>query len=243
MAPWSVSPPAPVRTHGTGGVRGSQDPWTQQRGSAADDACVDHPTIAMGNAVLSRRPIAEQDVVQLPAGPGEDDGRLALYARLDGPSHPVPFFTTHLTSTVDASAVRCEQVAVLAEFVAAHHRHRLPASDHGGLPRMAGLRRSPVVRRLQHGTRRPRPGLPRRLGARRPPAALGDLGHGQRVHRGRLRASVRVDYLHVAPPGPEWLGYVDAIRRVADRAVNGVWPSDHAPVHAELRSGAGSAGA
>jgi len=57
----------------------------------------------------------------------------------------VPFFTTHLTSAIDASATRCRQVGVLAEFVTAH-------SSGTGFP--------PVVtgdRPLSRGARSPRP--------------------------------------------------------------------------------------
>lgn len=79
-------------------------------------------TADIGNAVLSRWPIAEHDRVELPIRDGDDDGRLALYARIDAPTHPVPFFTTHLTSAVDASALRCRQVDALAEFVATNSR-------------------------------------------------------------------------------------------------------------------------
>jgi endonuclease/exonuclease/phosphatase family metal-dependent hydrolase len=81
------------------------------------------PTVGIGNAVLSRRPVAEQAVLPLPPGDGDGDGdggRLALYAALDAPGHRVPFFTAHLSSATDASAPRCQQVTALAEFVAEH---------------------------------------------------------------------------------------------------------------------------
>lgn len=77
------------------------------------------PTVGIGNAVLSRWPVAERAVLPLPPGDG-DGGRLALYAGLDAPGYRVPFFTAHLSSATDASAVRCQQVTALAEFVAGH---------------------------------------------------------------------------------------------------------------------------
>jgi hypothetical protein len=46
--------------------------------------------------------------------------------------------------------------------------------------------------------------------------------------------SVRVDYIHVGPPGPNGLGHVRCVRRVADHPIDGVWPSDHAAVLAHL---------
>lgn len=47
--------------------------------------------------------------------------------------------------------------------------------------------------------------------------------------------SVRIDYIHIGPPGPEGLGSVRSVRRVGDEPVDGVWPSDHAAVLADLR--------
>ncbi|WP_399138779.1 endonuclease/exonuclease/phosphatase family protein [Streptomyces sp. NBUA17] len=79
-------------------------------------------TVGIGTAVLSRRPVVERAVLRLPAPAELDDGRLALYARIDAPGHPVPFFTAHFTSGRAASAVRREQAAALAGFVDAH-RH------------------------------------------------------------------------------------------------------------------------
>ncbi len=93
----------------------SPDPGRWQR-RIGDDG------VGIGNAVLSRWPVRERAVLRLPAPPELDDGRLALYARLDAPGRPVPFFTAHLTSQVHASAVRCEQVRALARFVDAHRR-------------------------------------------------------------------------------------------------------------------------
>ena len=51
--------------------------------------------------------------------------------------------------------------------------------------------------------------------------------------------SARIDYIHVGPPGPGGLGTVRSIRRAGDGPVDGVWPSDHAAVVAEL-GGAGT---
>jgi endonuclease/exonuclease/phosphatase family metal-dependent hydrolase len=72
----------------------------------------------IGNAILSRWPITKQTAQPLPAGAA--DGRTVLFARVQTPTGPVPFFTTQLTSTIGQSAVRCRQVAALCQFVAAH---------------------------------------------------------------------------------------------------------------------------
>jgi endonuclease/exonuclease/phosphatase family metal-dependent hydrolase len=56
--------------------------WAASRAPERWQKRIGDSTIDLGNAILSRWPIAENDVVQLPAGQGDDDGRLALYARI-----------------------------------------------------------------------------------------------------------------------------------------------------------------
>jgi hypothetical protein len=106
LAEWLASS---LGMHGTWAASRAPERWQRRIGDAAVD---------IGNAVLSRWPITEHARVELPAREDDDDGRLALYARIDAPAHQVPFFTAHLTSAIDASAVRCQQVKILAGFVA-----------------------------------------------------------------------------------------------------------------------------
>jgi endonuclease/exonuclease/phosphatase family metal-dependent hydrolase len=196
------------------------------------------PAAAVGNAVLSRWPVTERAVVQLPAPPGGDDGRLALYARLDAPRHPVPFFTTHLTADLAASEVRCAQVRVLAGFVAAHRGgtafppvvtgdfNAWPDSDEIRL--LGGYRTAPAVPGLTllDAWEYAAPGQP---GATWDPANPYAAAHGE--------PPARVDQVHVGPPGAGGLGRVRAVRRIGDREAAGVWPSDHAGVLADLEAG------
>lgn len=44
----------------------------------------------------------------------------------------------------------------------------------------------------------------------------------------------RIDYIHVGPPGPRGEGHVRHVRRAGHGPVDGVWPSDHAAVIADL---------
>ncbi len=192
------------------------------------------PTVGIGNAVLSRWPIAEQAVLPLPPGDG-DGGRLALYAGLDAPGHRVPFFTVHLSSATDASAVRCQQVTALAEFVAAHRGdgpfppvvtgdfNAWPDSDEVRL--FGGYRTAPPV-----------PGQVlidawdfAELGA---PSATWDLANPYVA--GTFGPNVRIDYVFVEPTGKGGLGHVRGVRRAGDGPVDGVWPTDHAAVVVDL---------
>jgi endonuclease/exonuclease/phosphatase family metal-dependent hydrolase len=212
--------------------------WAASRAPQRWQRKIGDPTVDIGNAVLSRWPITDQAVAQLPARPDEDDGRLALYARVAAPGHEVPFFTTHLTSALDASAVRCDQVRVLAEFVAARRWGTafppVVTGDFNAWPDSAevrlfgGYRTAPAVagQVLFDAWEYADPAQP---------AATWDRGNPY-VEAGH-EPSARVDYIHVAPPGPDGLGRVTAVRRAGDRAVAGVWPSDHAAVLAELAAG------
>lgn len=192
--------------------------------------------VEIGNAVLSRWPVVEREVLRLPAPPDLDDGRLALYARLDAPAHPIPFFTVHLSSPLHASAVRRQQVTSLAEFVAAHRAgtgfppvvtgdfNAAPDSDEIRL--FGGFRTAPAV-----------PGQvffdAWEYADPAAPSATWDPANGY-VHPG-LGPSTRIDYIHVgAPAGPDGIGTVEHVRRAGDAPVDGVWPSDHAAVVADL---------
>ena len=82
-----------------------------------------HPTSAphrIGNAILSKFPIAETKVLALP---GTDEERLALFAAIDTPHGRLPFFTTHLNWRLDHGHVRQAQVIALAEFIEENAPH------------------------------------------------------------------------------------------------------------------------
>jgi endonuclease/exonuclease/phosphatase family metal-dependent hydrolase len=194
------------------------------------------PTVDIGNAVLSRWPVADRRSLRLPTPADLDDGRLALYARLATPSYDIPFFTAHLTSVPHGSAVRCRQVTALAEFVAANRVdtpfpavvtgdfNACPDSDEIRL--FGGLRTAPVVpgQVFFDAWQYADPAAPSATWDRANPYVASVL-----------EPSVRIDYIHVAPPGADGLGHVQHVRRAGDGPVDGVWPSDHAAVVADLR--------
>ncbi|MXM68160.1 endonuclease [Streptomyces sp. HUCO-GS316] len=209
--------------------------WAPSPASERWQRRIGDPSVEAGNAVLSRWPVVEQAVLRLPA-PGElDDGRLALHTRLATPTHEVPFFTTHLTSAIDASAVRCQQVTALAQFVAAHRGgtafppvvtgdfNAWPDSDEVRL--FGGYKTAPAV-----------PGQVLfdawEYADRAAPSATWDPANPY-VGAG-FSPAVRIDYIHVGPPGPRGLGHVRTVRRAGDGPVDGVWPSDHMAVVADL---------
>jgi endonuclease/exonuclease/phosphatase family metal-dependent hydrolase len=72
---------------------------------------------SMGNAILSRWPIAGARAAQLPAPQGLDELRTVLRADVDGPRGPLQVFCTHLNWRLDQSHVRQLQVAAMCEYI------------------------------------------------------------------------------------------------------------------------------
>ena len=71
----------------------------------------------VGNAILSKWPIVEREVIPLPDG-GSDEKRSVVFARVDSPYGKVPFFCTHLNWMLHHGHVRQLQVKALAQVVA-----------------------------------------------------------------------------------------------------------------------------
>ena len=191
-------------------------------------------TIAF-SSVLSRWPIVDRDIVRLPVAGGQADGRLALHALLDAPGHQVPFFATHLNHAIHESGVRCQQVAVLAEFVAVRRGagsfppvvtgdyNAWPDSDEMRL--LGGYKTTPAVagQILVDAWEYADPAAP---------SATWDSTNPFVART--FEPNVRCDYIHVGLPGPDGLGHVCSVRRAGDAPVGGVWPSDHTAVVADL---------
>lgn len=199
-----------------------------------------HPTDAVGNAVLSRWPITDTAVRGLPDGDGPEEGRVALHAMIDAPGVTLPFFTTHLHATPSGSAVRCAQVAELARFVAERRSppDRFPPvvcgdfnaePDSDELRLFSGTKTAPPVpgQSMVDVWRCARPGQR---------WATWDTDHGYLAGR-PIAVSARIDYIHLGLPP---LGSPFGVRSVSlagTEQVDGVWPSDHLAVVADLITG------
>ena len=209
--------------------------WTPSPAPERWQRRIGDPAMQIGNAILSRWPISEQAARPLPAGDGADDGRTVLFARVQTPTGPVPCFTTQLTSTIGQSAVRCQQVAALCRFVAADTNPDFPPVVTGDLNAepdadeirlLGGHKTAPVVpgQVLVDAWSYADPRTPGWTWDRRNPyvAATGE-------------PSARIDYVLVGLPTASGAGRVRSVRLIGDQPVNGVWPSDHAGVLAELQ--------
>jgi endonuclease/exonuclease/phosphatase family metal-dependent hydrolase len=87
-------------------------------GSARDEP------IQFGNAILSRWPIGRVEVERLPAV-GTDESRCLLYTEIDAPFGRLPIAVTHLNWKLDEGHVRQEQL----RFVTDRIRALAPAAD------------------------------------------------------------------------------------------------------------------
>jgi endonuclease/exonuclease/phosphatase family metal-dependent hydrolase len=191
------------------------------------------PAVKVGNAILSRWPIVSEDQLNLPEA-DVDEGRTAMFASVDVRGVQVPFFTTQLNSAPDRSSLRCEQVSALASFVAERQMHQFPAIITGDLNAEPD---SDEVRMLcGHKTAGVVPGLVLvdawRYAESTDPGWTWDRKNPHVNETGE--PSARIDYVLVGPPRDGRSGRVKRVHVAADEAVDGIWPSDHAAVIAEL---------
>lgn len=195
------------------------------------------PTVVAGNAVLSRWPIIDKDHLQPPTGDSPNEGRTAMFTLIAAPWCNIPFFTTHLNSTVRQSEIWCAQVRSLAEFVVAHRSDKFPpvvTGDFNAEPN------SDEVRLM--GGRKTAPAAPGPLLLDSWQYADPTSDHLTWNRTNPFAAqhwapSARIDYIFVGQPLPSRAGLIKSVHLAGDTAVNGVWPSDHAGALDELESG------
>jgi endonuclease/exonuclease/phosphatase family metal-dependent hydrolase len=160
---------------------------------------------------------------------------MALHARIDTPGGALPMFTTHLTYGLGRSQVRVAQVRALAEFVAGQvadcayppvvtgDLNAEPGSDE--LRLLGGLLTAPAA-----------PGLVLidawRYGDPGDPGFTWDRRNGYQASS--IVPDSRIDYILVGPHR-RGRGRVRSVRLGGTAPVDGVWPSDHFAVVAELQ--------
>jgi endonuclease/exonuclease/phosphatase family metal-dependent hydrolase len=190
--------------------------------------------VEMGNAVLSRWPITTSEETPLPAPPVAEEQRLVLRADVDGPRGPFQVFSTHLNWRFDHSAIRQDQVRTIAEAVAAARPRTFPPvvggdfnaePDSDEIRMMTGRAAVPVENLVFHDAW----------------DAAGDGGPGFTWSNTNPYAAVnlepdrRIDYVLVGWPKEGGAGSVTRCEVVGTEPVDGVVPSDHYGVLAELR--------
>lgn len=198
-----------------------------------------------GNAVASRWPIRERDVLRLPdagdagagdAGDAETRAALSVTVEAPAPVGPFSFTCTHLHWKFRHGAVREKQVVAVCDRVLARRRR-------GGFPPLlvGDFNAEPESAEIRYVTGR------QSLGERSVAfldawQVAGDAGPGftwsnANDHaRPNLEPDRRIDYVFAGFPRRDGTGQILRCRVVCDTAEDGVWPSDHFGVYAELRA-------
>ena len=189
--------------------------------------------VRFGNAILSRWPILRTEWRPLPSSPTSEESRTVVFAEIDGPRGPVQLFSTHLNWRFDESAIRQEQVGAIAEFVASAGDRTFPpvlCGDFNATPTsdevrmLTGRAAVPVPRLVFHDAWEVAGDGPGYTWSNANPYARLDLEPDRRI-----------DYVFVGWPKAGGAGQVQSCRVAATEPVNGVVPSDHYAVLAELR--------
>lgn len=193
------------------------------------------PTLEFGNAVASRFPIRDRDVLKLPES-GDGESRIALSVSIETPHGALGLTCTHLNWKLHHGWVREKQVVALAAFA----RARRPSLDLP--PVIAGdLNAEPDSAEVRYLT-----GLQSLEGR----SALfydawrlaGDGGSGSTWSNRNPYARIaiepdrRIDYILAGYPQESGVGRIESCRVVCNDEEDGVWPTDHFGVLAELRT-------
>jgi endonuclease/exonuclease/phosphatase family metal-dependent hydrolase len=203
--------------------------------------------VAFGNAVLSRWPIASSDVLPLPAPDDLEELRTCLRADIEGPRGPLQVFCTPLNWSFDQSHVRQAQVRAIASFVATSR----PEAGRTFPPVLCGDFNadpgSDELRMLTGSAATPEPGLVFHDAWHAAAVRVGAGGEQEGEDGGRtwtndnpyaaqdLEPDRRIDYVLVGWPKRGGAGHVTRCEVHGLTPVEGVVPSDHLAVLAELR--------
>ena len=190
-----------------------------------------------GNAIASRWPLSERDVLTLP-DTGDGEMRCALSVTVSAPQPVGPFSVTctHLHWKFHHSEVRERQVVVACDRVLARRRRDgfppLLIGDFNAEPESAEIRYVTGLQSLRG----------RSIALLDAWRAAGKGGSGitwstaNDYARLNLEPDRRIDYVFAGFPRRDGVGQITHCRVVCNEPKNGVWPSDHFGVYAELRA-------
>jgi endonuclease/exonuclease/phosphatase family metal-dependent hydrolase len=247
FGPWEARRPAIAATLARidADVIGLQEVWADGDGSFAAELAgqlgfhqvfgsrLDLDGVQFGNAVLSRWPITGHEWRPLPAPEGQEEFRTVLRADIDGPRGPIQLYTTHLNWRFDESHIRCDQVRAICEMVAEGRAARtyppILCGDFNADPDSDELRmingRAPVpVEKLVFHDAWEVAGRHEMTWSNENPYAVLDLEPDRCL-----------DYIFVGWPKAGGAGHILSCEMEGVDPVDGVVPSDHYAVLAELR--------
>jgi len=190
--------------------------------------------LEFGNAIASRWPIAGRTASPL-SDRGDGETRAVLHCDIDAPFGRLAFSCTHLHWRLHHGEVRRRQVAEIARQIIA----RRPK---GGFPPvlvgdMNAEPDSDEIRFLTGGHALDGKSVYFHDAFRVAGEGAGVTWSNRNPYaRLALEPNRRIDYVFSGYPTHEGLGHVERCRVVCDEELEGVWPSDHFGVYAELRS-------
>lgn len=182
--------------------------------------------IGIGNAILSKWPIARWESEALTAADSKDEGRLIAWAEIATPRGLLPVFTTHLNSGLTDSAIRVAQIGQIAAFMARHVSPDLPpilAGDFNCEPE------ADEIRMIVGRSKPPQPGFGLRDAWRLAPTSAGATWSrcNPYIARTPQLPESRIDYVFIGYPKQSADLEVSSCDLVGTAPVEGVWPSDH----------------
>ena len=190
--------------------------------------------VLFGNAILSRWPIVETEHWPLPARADAEELRTLVFAEIDGPRGPLQVFNTHLNWRFDQSDVRQDQVRAICEHIESKRPRRYPpilCGDMNAPPdstemwMLNGRTSVPVPKLVFHDAwEMAGDGGPGNTWSNDNPSAQLDL-----------EVARRIDFVYSGWPRAGGAGHATSCRVIGQDAIDGVVPSDHYGVLAELR--------
>ncbi|MBO6939945.1 MAG: endonuclease/exonuclease/phosphatase family protein [Deltaproteobacteria bacterium] len=192
--------------------------------------------MTFGNALVSPHPIREHRTHPLPGADISDQQRSVLHAVVEAPLGPVDVFVTHLNWKLDEGHVRVQQVKALASLIAAE----APADGRYPPILMGDLNAEPESDEIRYLLGYTTLGEPESVRfadvwqyAEPQPSVTFD-GQTNPFASEHHEPPRRIDYILVRGPSFDGHGRPVAVQRVFDQAVDGIHPSDHYGVMADL---------
>jgi endonuclease/exonuclease/phosphatase family metal-dependent hydrolase len=188
-----------------------------------------------GNAIASRWPILDRVELLLPFVNG-DERRSALFCILDTPHGHICIAVTHLNWRVDHGFVRERQVVAIAnQLKALTPRSGYPPiliGDFNSVPDSAEVRFLTGRQSLHEMSI-----FLRDAWTHGGDGSLGLTWSSMNPYIPRwLEPDRRIDYIFVGAPQKDGGGEILSCRRICDQPQEGVWPSDHFGLYAELET-------
>ena len=193
------------------------------------------PGVVFGNAIASRWPIVNRSELILPNVEGNET-RAALYCTIESPIGLVCFGCTHLNWKVDQGAIRERQVVALAgRLISECDSIEFPpilVGDFNAVPESAEIRYLKGLQSLDGKS----------VFLRDSWSHAGDGSEGLTWSRKNpyvplwLDPDRRIDYIFVGLSQPNGLGKLLSCKIVCASEHEGVWPSDHFGVYAEIQA-------